>query len=71
MKKKLKEYYDLIYFFIIFIAIGLSLVYGQILEANIGEFPMFMVFGGSLPLYAIILIHIVITLIYAFAIYSI
>ena len=69
MKEKLKEYYDLIYFFIIFIAIGLSLVYGQILEANIGEFPMFMVFGGPLPLYAIILIPIVITLIYAFAIY--
>ncbi len=69
MKEKLKEYYDLIYFFIIFIAIGLSLVYGQILEANIGEFPMFMVFGGHLPLYAIILIPIVITLIYAFAIY--
>ena len=69
MKEKLKEYCDLIYFFIIFIAIGLSLVYGQILEANIGEFPMFMVFGGPLPLYAIILIPIVITLIYAFAIY--
>ena len=69
MKEKLKEYYDLIYFFIIFIAIGLSLVYGQILEANIGDFPMFMVFGGPLPLYAIILIPIVITLIYAFAIY--
>ena len=69
LKEKLKEYYDLIYFFIIFIAIGLSLVYGQILEANIGEFPMFMVFGGPLPLYAIILIPILITLIYAFAIY--
>ena len=69
MKQKIKNYYDLIYFLVLFVAIGLSLVYGQILEANIGEYPPYMVFGDPLPLWAIILIPLGISLLYAFSIY--
>lgn len=69
MKDKIKKYYDLIYFLVIFVAVGLSLVYGQILEANIGEYPPYMVFGDPLPLWAIIMIPLGITLLYAYSIY--
>lgn len=69
MKNKIKKYYDLIYFLVIFAAIGLSLVYGQILEANVGEYPPYMVFGEPLPLWAIILIPLGITILYAYSIY--
>lgn len=69
MKQKIKKYYDLIYFLVLFVAIGLSLVYGQILEANIGEYPPYMVFGDPLPLWAILLIPLGISLLYAYSIY--
>lgn len=69
MKVFYKKYFDIIYFSIIFIAIGLTLLYGQILEANIGEFSSFMVFGKPLSLWAIILIPILITCIYGWSIY--
>lgn len=69
MENFYRKYFDIIYFTINFVAIGLTLVYGQILEANIGEFGPFMVFGAPLPLWAIIIIPIFITMIYAFTIF--
>lgn len=65
----LNKYFDIAYFTIIFIAIGLSLVYGQILETNIGQFSDFMVFGEPLSLGLIVLIPIIITCIYGIAIF--
>ena len=65
----INNYKDILFFLLIFVAIGLSLVYGQILEANIGQYESFMVFGAPLPLWAIIIIPIFITLLYALSIY--
>lgn len=65
----LNKYFDIVYFTIIFAAIGLSLVYGQILEANIGEFSDFMVFGKPLSLGLIILIPIIVLCLYGVAIF--
>lgn len=69
MKLKTKNYYDFIYFFIVALTIGFSILYGNILEVNIGEYPQFMVFGGTIPLWAIILIPIGITCLYGYLIY--
>ena len=65
----LNKYFDIAYFTIIFIAIGLSLVYGQILEANIGQFSDFMVFGEPLSLGLIVSIPIIISFFYVVVIY--
>ena len=65
----LNKYFDIAYFTIIFIAIGLSLLYGQILEANIGQFSDFMVFGEPLSIGLIVSIPIIISFLYVVVIY--
>lgn len=60
------KFKDIGYLFILSVAIILSLSYGQILEANVGSFPDFMVFGSRIPLRAIIICPILITCIYVY-----
>lgn len=57
-----------LYLCLLGIAVILSLFYGNILTANIGNFPDFTVFGKTFPLWLIILVPSVIALIYVFAI---
>lgn len=55
-----------IYLTLIAIAVIASLIYGNMLDANIGSFKQYMYFGDNLPLWAIILIPICITALYVY-----
>ena len=62
--KKFNRYYDIFYILILLITIAASIIYGQILEANVGKFGPFMVFGVPLSLPVLIIIPIIIIAIF-------
>ena len=68
MKKRKEEIKGVIYLSLIALAVLASLLYGNLLDANIGDFLAYKVFGDSLHISLIILIPIVITLLYIYII---
>jgi len=71
MKLLIKNYKDIFLSLLLTLTILLSVIYGQTTEAYIGNFPIFNVFGNNLPLYLIILIPILITILYGLCFYLI
>ena len=68
MKKRKEEIKGVVYLSLIALAVLASLLYGNLLDANIGDFLAYKVFGDSLHISLIILIPIVITLLYIYII---
>lgn len=66
--EKRKEIKGIVYLSLIALAVLASLLYGNLLDANIGDFLAYKVFGDSLHISLIILIPVVITLLYIYII---
>lgn len=69
MHKLTSDIRGVIYLSLIGIAVLVSLLYGNMLDANIGEFPQYTVFGATLHISLIVLIPILITILYGYIIY--
>ncbi len=63
--EKLKGF---LYLTLIALAIVSSAIYGNMMDGNIGSFPQYIYFGGTFPLWLIILVPSLITLLYIFII---
>lgn len=63
--EKLKGF---LYLTLIALAIVSSAIYGNMMDGNIGSFPQYIYFGGTFPLWLIILVPSLITFLYIFII---
>ena len=68
MQIKSEKTKGFLYLTLIALAIVCSAIYGNMMDGNIGSFPQYIYFGGTFPLWLIILVPSLITILYIFII---